>query len=213
MAAPRTRIVVAEDHPLFREALVRTIRERPDFELVGQAANGRDAVELIGRLRPDVAVVDLKLGDLDGLAVLGALRRDGVPSRVVLLSAYLDGALAYEAVAAGAEAYLSKDADGHRVCEVIAAVARGETVLSPEIQAGIAREIRSRGTVGRPVLSPREREVLVLVAEGRSAPDIAGELHLAPATIKGHLQSLYEKLGVSDRAAAVAEAMRRGLLE
>ncbi|WP_372787701.1 response regulator [Paraconexibacter sp.] len=213
MPSARTRIVIAEDHPLFREALSATIRERPDFELVGEAATGRAALDRIRELAPDVVVLDLKLPDLDGLQVLAALRRAQSPVRVVLLSAFLDGAIAYEAVAAGAEAYLSKDADRERVCDTIAAVARGETVLAPEIQAGIAQEIRTRGAVSRTALSPREQEVLALVAEGHSAPDIGKRLYLSPATVKGHLQSLYEKLGVSDRAAAVAEAMRRGLLE
>ena len=212
-AAPRTRILVAEDHPLFREALGSAIRARPEFELVGEAADGREALELARTLTPDVIVLDLKLPELDGLQVLAALRREESPVRVVLLSAFLDGAIAYEAVAAGAEAYLSKDADRERICHTIAAVARGETVLAPEIQAGIAQEIRSRGSTTRPRLSPREHEVLTLVADGHSAPDIGKLLFLSPATVKGHLQSLYEKLGVSDRAAAVAEGMRRGLLE
>lgn len=211
--APRTRVLVAEDHPLFREALATTIRARADFELVGEAADGREALEQARALRPDVLVLDLKLPELDGLQVLGALRREQSAVRVVLLSAFLDGAIAYEAVAAGAEAYLSKDADRDRICDTIAAVARGETVLAPEIQAGIAQEIRTRGTSTRPRLSPREHEVLTLVAQGHSAPDIGKQLFLSPATVKGHLQSLYEKLGVSDRAAAVAEGMRRGLLE
>jgi two-component system nitrate/nitrite response regulator NarL len=213
VSASRTRIVIAEDHPLFREALARTIRERPDFDLVGEAPDGRAALDTIRDLQPDVAVLDLKLPSLDGLQIIAALRREEQPVKVVLLSAFLDGAIAYEAVAAGAEAYLSKDADRDRVCDTIAAVARGETVLAPEIQAGIASEIRSRGSHDRPALSPRENEVLALVAEGRSAPEIGKALYLSPATVKGHLQSLYEKLGVSDRAAAVAEAMRRGLLE
>lgn len=206
------RILVAEDHPLFREALARTIREQPAFELVGEAGDGREALSLVRTLRPDVVVLDLKLPEYDGLQILSILRQEEADAKVVLISAFLDGTLAYEAVAAGAEAYLSKDADREQICATIQAVARGETVLAPEIQAGIAQEIRSRGG-DRPALSPREREVLALVAEGRSAPDIGEALYLSPATVKGHLQALYDKLGVSDRAAAVAEAMRRGLLE
>ena len=209
----RVRIVVADDHPLFREAVVRAVRERPDFELLAEASDGREALELIRELRPDVALLDVKMPELDGLKVLNALQRDESPTRVVLLSAFLDGAMAFEAVAGGAAAFLSKDADRRRITDTVAAVSRGETVLGPEIQAGLAQEIRLRGRTERPGLSAREREILGHIAEGRSAPEIAKLLFLSPATVKSHLGALYEKLGVSDRAAAVAEAMRRGLLE
>ena len=209
----RVRIVVADDHPLFREAIVRAVRERPDFELVREAADGREALDAIRDLAPDVAVLDIKMPELDGLKVLNAVRRDELTTRVILLSAFLDGATAFEAVAGGAAAFLSKDADRRRITDTIAAVSRGETVLGPEIQAGLAEEIRVRGAKDRPGLSAREREILGHIAEGRSAPEIAKLLFLSPATVKSHLGALYEKLGVSDRAAAVAEAMRRGLLE
>ena len=209
----RVRVVVADDHPLFREAVVRAIRERPEFELVGEAADGREALETIRELRPDVALIDVKMPELDGLKVLNAIQRDELPTRVILLSAFLDGSMAFEAVAGGAAAFLSKDADRRRITDTVAAVSRGETVLGPEIQAGLAQEIRLRGAKERPGLSAREREILGHIAEGRSAPEIAKLLFLSPATVKSHLGALYEKLGVSDRAAAVAEAMRRGLLE
>jgi two-component system, NarL family, nitrate/nitrite response regulator NarL len=211
--AERVRVLVAEDHPLFRQAVVRTIKERADFEVVAETADGREALDAIRALKPDVAVLDLKMPGLDGVQVLNALTRDGDPTRVVLLSAYLDGATAFEAVAAGAAAYLSKDADAARIADAIAAVARGETVIGQEVQSGLAQQIRAQRDGRRTLLSEREREVLGHVAEGRSAPEIGRLLFLSTATVKGHLQSLYDKLGVSDRAAAVAEAMRRGLLE
>lgn len=213
MTAARVRVLVADDHPLFREAVVRAVRERPEFELVAEVGDGRAALEAIIEHAPDVAVLDVKMPQLTGLQVLNAVRRDGHATRVILLSAFLDGAVAFEGVAAGAAAYLSKEADRRRFMDAVAAVHRGETVFDPEIQAGLAAEIRARGTTERPSLSPREREVLGAIAEGRSAPEIGRELYLSTATVKSHLQSLYEKLGVSDRAAAVAEAMRRGLLE
>ena len=209
----RVRVLVADDHPLFREAVVRAVRERPDFELVAEAADGRAALDALRELRPDVALLDVKMPELTGLQVLNAVQRDELPTRVVLLSAFLDGAMAFEAVAGGAAAFLSKDADRRRITDTVAAVSRGETVLGPEIQAGLAQEIRLRGSKDRPALSAREREILGHIAEGRSAPEIARLLFLSPATVKSHLGALYEKLGVSDRAAAVAEAMRRGLLE
>lgn len=209
----RVRVMVADDHPMFRDAVVRAVRERPDFELVGVAGDGREVLDLIREHVPDVALIDVKMPELDGLAVLNAVTRDGLPTRVVLLSAYLDGATAFEAVAKGAAAFLSKEADRRRILDTVAAVARGETVIGPEVQAGLAEEIRLRGRGDQPALSPREREILRHIAGGLTAPAIGRLIHLSPATVKSHMQSLYEKLGVSDRAAAVAEAMRRGLLE
>jgi two-component system nitrate/nitrite response regulator NarL len=212
-ALERTRVYVADDHPLYREGVVAAIRERPDLELVGEAGDGKRALEDIMRLKPDVAVLDVKMPGVDGVRVLNALRRDGASTRVLFLSAYLDSAIVYRAVAAGAAAYLSKDSGRQTICDAVAAVARGDAVLAPEIHAGIAREIRLREHDDRPVLTPREREILGLTAEGCTAPEIGRRLYLSTTTVKTHLQHLYEKLGVSDRAAAVAEAMRRDLLE
>jgi two-component system nitrate/nitrite response regulator NarL len=207
------RVFVADDHPLVREGLVRTVSDRPSLELVGSAGNGREALEAIRATRPDVALLDVKMPELDGIAVVRAVTRDALPTRVVFLSAYVDSAVAYRALAEGAAGFLSKEASAEAVCDAIVAAHRGETVLSQEVQAGIAEEIRMRAAPERTTLSAREGQVLALIAEGLSAPDIGRRLHLSPATVKGHLQSLYEKLGVSERAAAVAEAMRRGLLE
>lgn len=213
MHRSRTTVFVADDHPVFREGLVRALRTRPDFELVGEAADGREALSSIKELTPAVALLDVKMPGLDGATIARALRRDGVPTRVVLISAHAPSELVYRAISLGAAAYLSKEASRDEICDTVAAVARGETRLSPEIQGELVRQIQMRAVGDRPVLSQREREVLELIAEGLSAPDVAKRLHLSPATIKTHLQSLYEKLGVSDRAAAVASAMRNGLLE
>lgn len=214
MSGPRVTVLVADDHPLFRDGIVRAIRERPDLELVGEASDGREALALVRELQPDVAVLDLKLPELDGMQVLNALRRDGVTSRVLILSAFTEGPLVHAALSAGAVGYLAKSVERAEICDAIAAIARGETVLDAGLQAGLVAAVRAQGAADqRPWLSPREREVLALIAEGLSAPAIAGRLHIAPGTAKTHLSHLYEKLGVSDRAACVAEAMRRGLLE
>ena len=213
MSANRTTVFVADDHPVFRDGLVRALRSRPEFDLVGEAGDGRQALEDIRRLVPDVALLDVKIPGLDGPAVAHALRRDGVATRVVLISAHAPSEVVYRAISLGAAAYLSKEASRDEICDTVAAVARGETRLSPAVQAELVRQIQMRAVDDRPVLSPREREVLELIAEGLSAPAIARRLHVSPATVKTHLQSLYEKLRVSDRAAAVASAMRNGLLE
>ena len=213
MALKRTTVLVADDHPVFRDGLMRALRSRPEFELVGEAGDGREALEAIKRLQPDVALLDVKMPGLDGGAIAHALKRDGAKTRVVLISAHAPSDLVYRSLSLGAAAYLSKEAGRDEICDTVAAVGRGETRLSPEIQGELVRQIQMRATDERPALSPREREVLELIAEGLSAPDIGRRLHLSPATVKTHLQGLYEKLGVSDRAAAVASAMRRGLLE
>lgn len=204
---------VADDHPLYRDAVVRALKARPEFELVGEAADGREALDAIRELEPAVAVLDVQMPGLQGSDVLHAIKRDSLPTRVVLLSAHLDSETVYRAIAEGAGAYLSKESTRERICDAVAAVARGEVVLSSEIQAGLAGEIQSREREGRTLLSPREHEILQLTARGLSAPDIGKQLHLSPATVKTHLKHLYDKLGVSDRAAAVAEGMRRRLLE
>lgn len=211
--APRVRVILADDHPLLREGVERAIAAYPSLELVGVASDGRQALEEIRRLRPDVAVVDLRMPGLGGMDVVHAVSRDGLSTRVMFLSGYVDSTIAYRALAEGAMGFITKEAGGKAVCEAIAAVARGEIVLSPEAQSSIAEEIRTRRDASEPALTPRERDVLRLVAEGLSAPDIGARLSLSAATVKGHLGSIYEKLGVSERAAAVAEGMRRGLLE
>lgn len=209
----RTGVVVADDHPLYRRAVIDAIKARADLEFVAEAGDGRAVLETIRAEEPDVALLDVRMPELDGLEVLNAVVRDGLPTRVVFLTAHVDSASAYEAVGAGAAGYLAKEASAETICDAIAAVSRGETVLAPEVQAGIAREIRLRSGEERPVLTAREREILALTADGHSAPEIAEKLTLSPTTVRTHLQHLYDKLGVSDRAAAVAEAMRRGLLE
>jgi two-component system nitrate/nitrite response regulator NarL len=211
--ARRVRVLAADAQPLYREALTRAIRERPELELVAEAGDGRAALDAIGAEAPDVAVLDGTLDGLSGEQVLNAVARDGLRTRVVLIAARPDQRQVYAALAGGAAGYLTKDADARELCDAIAAVARGGTVLSAELQAGLAAEIRMRAPRRRPVMSERERETLVLIAEGKSAPEIGRTLHLSTATVKTHLQHIYEKLGVSERAAAVAEAMRRGLLE
>jgi two-component system nitrate/nitrite response regulator NarL len=180
---------------------------------VGETGDGRAALAAIGAEEPDVAVIGGTLAGLTGEQLLRAVARDGIRTRVVLITARPGPDDVYGALVGGAAAYLTKEADARELCDAITAVARGRTVLAPELQAGLAAEIRLRAPRDRPLMSARERETLKLIADGLSAPAIGRQLHLSTATVKTHLQHIYEKLGVSERAAAVAEAMRRGLLE
>jgi two-component system nitrate/nitrite response regulator NarL len=209
----RTTVYVAEDHPVFKEAVARAIKARPEFELAGMAGDGRTALEEIRTLRPAVAVLDLRLPGLDGLEVVRAIQRDALPTRVVVLSADSSRVFVYDALKLGATGFLTKAATLAEICDTIAAVARGETVLSREIQSGLVSELRERDQPERPLLSERETQVLRLIAEGLSGPEIGTRLFISSSTVKTHVKSVLEKLGVSDRAAAVAEGMRRGLIE
>jgi two-component system nitrate/nitrite response regulator NarL len=212
-ASDRVRVVVADDHPFFRDGVARGLAQSGQVEVVAEAATGREAIEAIRRERPDVALVDYEMPDLDGVAVVHAVARDALPTRVLLLSAHTDGAIVFAALQEGAAGYLPKDARRAEIVDAVLGVARGETVVPAALAGRLAGEIRSRGRADAPALSERERQVLEAYARGLSGPQVAAELFIEVSTVKTHTQRLYEKLGVSDRAAAVAEAMRRGLLE
>jgi len=209
----RIRVLVADDHPLYREAVVRAVRARPEFELIGQAEDGREALGAIREEAPDVAVLDVEMPSMGGVDVVRAVNRDALGTRIVLLSAHLESDTVYAAVQAGVRAYLSKAWPAERICDALLAVARGDVILPNEVQAGLAAAIRNNAAGAQIHLTPRERDVLAGLVRGQSAPAIGADLHVSTATVKTHLKTLYEKLGVSDRAAAVAEAMRRKLLD
>jgi two-component system nitrate/nitrite response regulator NarL len=209
----RVRVVVADDHPFFRDGVSRALTLNGQVEVVAEAATGREAIKAIQREQPDVALVDYEMPDLDGVAVVHAVVRDELPTRVLLLSAHTDGPLVYAALQEGAAGYMAKDAPRSDIIDGVLKVARGETVVPAELAAGLAQEIRLRSDAGARLLSEREQQVLRGFARGLSAPQVASELLIGVSTVKTHTQRLYEKLGVSDRAAAVAEGMRRGLVE
>jgi two-component system nitrate/nitrite response regulator NarL len=206
-------VLLADDHPVFREGLARAIDLRPDLNLVAAAENGRQALDAIRARTPDVAVLDLGLPELDGMAIIEAIARERLATRSLVVSALDDSATVYRAIAAGARGFVPKTVPSVEICDAIAAVARGQTVLRPEVQDGLADEIRlRRDHDDRPVLTPREAQIIRLAAEGCSNAEIARQMHLSTATVKTHLQNVFEKLEVSDRAAAVAKSIRRGLV-
>jgi two-component system nitrate/nitrite response regulator NarL len=211
--AARITVYIAEDHPVFQEAVARAIKARPEFELAGTAADGRTALEEIRVRPPGVALLDLRLPGLDGLEIVRAIQRESLPTRVVVLSADSSRTYVYDALKLGAAGFLTKAATLNEICDTLAAVARGETVLSPDIQSGLVSELRDRDQPARSLLSEREAQVLRLIAEGLSGPEIGARLYISSSTVKTHVKSVLEKLGVNDRAAAVAEAMRRGLID
>lgn len=206
-------VLIADDHPVYRRGLARMIGQRPQLNVIAEVESGREALEAIREQKPQVAVIDLKMPDLDGMAILNAVKRENMETKVVMLTGYSAADTAYEVMAAGASAYISKTSEPDTVCETITTVARGGTYLAPEFHGALADQIKARSEDTGPILSEREQQVLRLTAEGNSVAKIGEALHLSAATVKTHLQHAYRKLGVSDRAAAVAEAMRRGMLE
>jgi two-component system, NarL family, nitrate/nitrite response regulator NarL len=208
----KVRVVVGDDHPLFREGVVRALSLSGSVNVVGEADDGTAALELIREHVPDVALLDFRMPGMDGAQVAAAVRSSELPTRVLLLSAHDESAIVYQALQQGAAGFLLKDSTRTEIVKAVLDCAKGRDVVAPALVGGIAAEIRHRAAPSAPVLSAREREVLNRIARGQSIPAIAGELYVAPSTVKTHVQRLYEKLGVSDRAAAVAEAMRQGLL-
>jgi len=182
-------------------------------DVVAQADDGTTALELIKTHQPDVALLDYRMPGMDGAQVAAAVRRDELSTRVLLVSAHDESAIVYHALAEGAAGFLPKESTRTEIVNAVVACAKGTDVISPELAAGLAGEIRRRAEPAAPALSARELEVLKLIADGMTIPAIASRLFLAPSTVKTHVQRLYEKLGVGDRAAAVAEAMRSRLLE
>jgi two-component system, NarL family, nitrate/nitrite response regulator NarL len=209
----RVRVVVADDHPLYREGVVRALSASGQVDIVAEAEDGRAALAEIQQHRPDVALLDYKLPELDGVAVTNAVVREQLPTRVLLVSAFADSGIVYKALETGAAGFVSKEARREQIVDAVLACSRGENVVPPDVAAGLVSEIRLRRQSDTPALTQREQEILHLIAAGKSLPEIAKELYLGLTTVKTHVQHLYEKLGVSDRAAAVANAMRRGLIE
>lgn len=208
----QVRLLIADDHPLYRSSVERVVRLHPQLAVVGLASDGREALDRVIALQPDVAVVDLNMPGLDGLQLLDALTQEDVRTRIVILTGNLDSDQVYRAVELGAAAVLSKLVEPEALVDTLLEVASGKTVLGSEVQSLLAGEVRNRRREDRPMLTDREREVLGQIADGASVAEIAAAIHLSPSTVKSHLESLYRKLEVSDRAAAVATAMRKGLL-
>jgi two-component system, NarL family, nitrate/nitrite response regulator NarL len=213
LTSEKVRVVVGDDHPMFRDGVVRALTSSGFVEVVAEADDGATALEAIRTHLPQVALLDYRMPGMDGAEVAAAVTRDELPTRVLLLSAHDESAIVYKALQEGAAGFLPKESTRSELVTAVLDCAKGRDVVAPSLAAGLAGEIRKRAEPDGPVLSPREREVLKMIADGSSIPAMAKQMFLAPSTVKTHVQRLYEKLGVSDRGAAVAEAMRRKLLE
>jgi DNA-binding NarL/FixJ family response regulator len=203
------RLVIADDHPVVRDGLSGMFASDPGFEVLGEASDGAEALRLAQTLRPDVILMDLRMPGMDGVTAIGELARLGVPVRVLVLTTYDTDSYVLPAIEAGATGYLLKDAPRDELLRAVRSAALGEAVLAPSVAARLMS--RFRAPAAGP-LSQRELKVLELVAAGSTNRDAAARLFISEATVKSHLLNIYGKLGVSDRAAAVAEAFKRGLL-
>ena len=203
------RVLVVDDHPVVRDGIAGMLASDPGIEVIGQAADGAEAVRLARALEPDVVLMDLRMPGTDGVTAIRELARLGVPSRVLVLTTYDADADVLPAIEAGATGYLLKDASRDELLRAVRAAAAGHAVLAPSVATRLVDRVRTPESA---TLSPRELQVLALVADGATNRQVGLSLHLSETTVKTHLLAAYGKLGVGDRAAAVAEGFRRGLL-
>lgn len=204
---PAIRVLVADDHPVLREGIASLLEDEPDVHLVGEATNGREAVDRWLALRPDVTLMDIQMPGLDGIAALGEIRAADAGARVVMLTTYSRDAQARRALQAGAAGYLLKSMLRHELADTLRRVHSGLRTIPVEIAQDLAAH------VGEDELSAREVEVLRHVALGRSNKRVGQELDVTEDTIKGHMKGILAKLGANDRTHAVMLALQRGIIE
>ncbi|CAM5731085.1 MULTISPECIES: response regulator [Streptomyces] len=206
-------LVVVDDHPVVRDGLRGMFAAAPGFEVLGEAANGVDALAVVEELDPDVVLMDLRMPGGGGVAAIAELTRRGARSKVLVLTTYDTDSDTLPAIEAGATGYLLKDAPRDELFAAVRAAADGRSVLSPAVASRLMTRVRTPAPdPAETSLSAREREVLVLVARGTTNREIAAELFISEATVKTHLTHVFAKLGAKDRAAAVAVGYDRGIL-
>jgi DNA-binding NarL/FixJ family response regulator len=211
------RVAIADDQAMLRTGFRLILSQEPDIEVVADAADGREAVEACSRLRPDVVLMDIRMPRLDGIAATKELAGAGCPTKVLILTTFDADDLVYGALRAGASGYLLKDAPADQLTHAIRVLADGGALLAPELTRRLIAQFAAQPTAALPSvrldpLTEREREVLVLVAKGRSNNEIAQDLVVSEATVKTHISRLFDKLEVRDRAQAVIAAYETGLV-
>jgi NarL family two-component system response regulator YdfI len=208
------KILIADDHLIIRQGLRLILETESDFEFAGEASDGNEAISLCKKLKPDVVLMDLRMPNMDGLTAIEKLQVVQPEIAVVILTTFNEDELLFRGLQAGARGYLLKDTDRTTLFNTIRAAARGETLLKPEIMARLlSQKSAGKAESTEPLnLTDRELEVLSSVARGERSKEIASHLGIAERTVKAHLASIYNKLGVDSRAAAIAVAAEKGLL-
>ena len=209
------KLLIADDHLIIRQGLRLIIETEDDFDLVGEASDGNEALSLCKKLNPDVVLMDLRMPNMDGLTAIEKLRVEQPKIAVVILTTFNEDELMFRGLQAGARGYLLKDTDRTSLFDTIRAAARGETLLKPEIMARVLSQANTPKTISNETinLTERELEVLEAVARGERSKEVASHLGISERTVKAHLASIYSKLGVDSRAAAIAVAAQKGLLK
>ena len=209
----RVRLVVVDDHALFRRGLVGLLRDMPDFEVAAEASNGEQALAVLAQVQADIVLLDLNMPVMDGLGVVEAVRRAGDKPRILMLTISQNDADLLAAIRAGADGYLLKNTEPEDLRRALLRVAQGQSVLSPEVTAPVLRAlIQSGNEAPQSMLSEREMEILDLLALGQTTQQIASGLFLSENTIKTHVRHILEKLGAANRTEAVSKAMQLGIL-
>ena len=201
------RVLSVDDHPLLREGIARLIGKQSDMELIGEAANGREALEQFRNYHPDITLMDLQMPEMSGIDAISAIRGEFPDARIIVLSTYAGDFQVSRALKAGARGYLLKGMLRQELLETIRAVHAGQKRLSPEVAAEFAEHMTDD------VLTAREIDVLRLVAKGNANKEIAGKLSLTEETVKGHVKNILAKLGVHDRTHAVTIGLKRGIID